>query len=106
MRPSLLRVDDLLVWSGDDGVATCVEAKTGTEVWRERIGGNYSAAPLFAGGRIYFFSEEGKSTVIEAGREFKKVAEGKLDDGFMATPAMAGDSLYLRTKTYLYRVEK
>ena len=51
----------------DGGVAGCVEARTDTEVWRERVGGNYSASPVFAEGRIYFLSEEGKTTVIDAG---------------------------------------
>ena len=89
----------------DGGVASCVEAATGGEIWRERVGGNYSASPLLAEGRVYFFSEEGKTTVIEAGREFRKLAENKLDAGFMASPAVAGSALILRTKTHLYRIE-
>ena len=105
-KPSLLLVDDLLYWVSDEGVATCVEAVSGTPVWQESVGGNYSASPLFAEGRIYFFSEEGKATVIAAGREFKKLAENQLEAGFMATPAIAGSAMFLRTKTHLYRVEK
>ena len=70
------------------------------------MGGNHSASPLCAGGRIYFFSEDGKTTVIEAGRQFKKLAESKLDDGFMASPAASGQSLILRTRTHLYRIEE
>ena len=62
-KPSLLLVDDLLFGIDDGGVAACLEAKTGAEVWRERVGGNYSASPVCAEGRIYFFSEEGKTTV-------------------------------------------
>ena len=85
---------------------TAIEASTGKEVWSERIGGNYSASPIFAGGNIYFFSEEGKASVIADGREFKKVSENKLDGGFMASPAVTGNALILRTKTHLYRIEK
>lgn len=103
-KPSLLLVGDLLFAIDDGGVATCLEAATGKEVWRERVGGNYSAAPLCAEGRIYFFSEEGKATVIEAGRQFKVAAENHLPDGFMASPAVAGAALFLRTRTSLYRV--
>ena len=88
------------------GVASCVEAKTGAEVWRERIGGDCSASPVYADGRIYFFNEVGKATVVEAGRQFKVLAENKLEDGFMASPAIAGKALYLRTKTHLYRIEE
>ncbi|HYT61422.1 MAG TPA: PQQ-binding-like beta-propeller repeat protein, partial [Haliangiales bacterium] len=76
------------------------------EVWRERVGGNHSASPVSAEGRLYFFSEEGQTTVIDAGREFKVLAENKLDDGFMASPAVAGKAFFLRTKTHLYRIER
>lgn len=105
-KPSLTLVNDLLFMIEDGGVAGCVEAKTGTEVWRERVGGNYSAAPIHADGRIYFFSEEGKATVIEAGRLFKVLATNQLDAGFMASPAISGKALFLRTKTHLYRIEE
>ena len=104
-KPSLLLVDDLLFMVDDGGFASCVEAKTGKEVWRERIGGAYSAAPVWANGRIYFCSEEGKTTVVEASRTFKTLAENKLEDGFLASPAIAGKALYLRTRTNLYRIE-
>jgi outer membrane protein assembly factor BamB len=104
-KPSLLLVKDLLFMIDDGGIASCLDAKTGAEIWRERVGGNYSASPVFAEGRIYFFSEEGKTTVVEAGREFKKLAENKLEDGFMASPAIAGKAFFLRTKKQLYRIE-
>ena len=104
-KPSLLLLDDLLYAIDDNGVATCTEAETGKVVWNERIGGNYSAAPIAADGRLYFCSEEGKTTVVALGREFNKLAENTLDDGFMASPAVTGKSLVLRTKTNLYRVE-
>ena len=104
-KPSLQLVNELLFSIDDGGIASCLEAKTGTEFWRERVGGNYSASPLAAEGRLYFFSEEGKTAVIEAGRQFKKLAENTLDDGFMASPAVSGKALFLRTKTHLYRIE-
>ena len=105
-KPSLLLVGDLLFGIDDNGVATCWEAKTGHTFWNERIGGNYSAAPLAAEGHIYFFSEEGKTTVVAAEREFKKLAENQLGDGFMASPAVSGKALFLRTRTELYRIEE
>ena len=104
-KPSLLLVDDLIYMNNDGGILAAIEARTGTEVWSERIGGNYSASPIFAGGNIYCFSEEGKTTVLAPGREFKKIAENKLDDGFMSSPAVTDNALILRTKTHLYRVE-
>ena len=104
-KPSLLLVDDLLFMIDDGGIASCIEAKTGKEVWRERVPGNYSASPIFADGRIYLCSEHGEVVVLAPGREFKKLAENKLDGGFMASPAVSGKALFLRSKTDLYRVE-
>jgi len=105
-KPSLLLVEDSLFGIDDGGLASCLDANSGTEVWRERVGGNYSASPVYAEGRIYFFSEEGKTTVIEARRQFKVLAENQLEDGFMASPAIAGRAFLLRTRTHLYRIEK
>ena len=105
-KPSLLLVDDLLFMIEDGGIASCLEARSGREVWRERVGGNYSASPLHAEGRIYCFSEEGKATVLDAGREYRVLAVSELEGGFMASPAVAGRALFLRTKTHLYRIEQ
>jgi outer membrane protein assembly factor BamB len=104
-KPSLLLVGDLLFMVNDGGVATCLEAKTGAEVWHARLSDSYSASPIAADGHIYFFSEDGKTTVIDAGRTFKVLAENSLDDGFMASPAVDGHALYLRTRSSLYRIE-
>jgi outer membrane protein assembly factor BamB len=104
-RASTVLVDDLLYMVDDGGIASCVDARTGADVWRKRIGGNYSAAPLYADGRIYFVSEEGKATAIAPGRELKVLGESTLDAGFMASPAVSGHALILRTRTNLYRIE-
>ena len=74
-------------------------------LWSERFGGNCSASPIYADGRIYMGNEEGKVTVLAPGREFKVLAENKFPDGFMASPAVSGKALFLRTKTNLYRIE-
>jgi outer membrane protein assembly factor BamB len=104
-KPSLQLAGDLLFTIDDGGIASCLEASSGKEIWRERIGGNYSASPLHAAGRLYLFSEEGKATVLAASRDFQKLAENTLEDGFMASPAVIGQALILRTRTNLYRVE-
>jgi outer membrane protein assembly factor BamB len=104
-KPSPLLAGELLFLVDDGGIASCLEARTGQEIWRERIGGNYSAAPLYSNGRIYCFSEEGKATVLDAGRTFRALATNELEDGFMASPAAAEHALYLRTRTHLYRIE-
>ena len=68
-------VGDHLFIVNDAGIATCVDAKTGTIHWQQRLGGNYSASPVHADGRIYFPSEEGVTTVIEPGTTFKRLAD-------------------------------
>jgi outer membrane protein assembly factor BamB len=104
-KPSLVLAGDLLFMVNDSGIVTCLDARSGGEVWRSRLNDSYSASPIYADGRVYFFSEEGKSTVIDAGRTFKVLAENHLDDGFMASPAVDGRALFLRTRTHLYRIE-
>ena len=105
-RSSVVVVDGLLYMVTDAGIASCLDEKTGTEIWHDRIDGQYSASPLYAGGRIYFFSEDGVATVLAAGREFKVLARNQLADGFMASAAVSGDSLILRTRANVYRIEK
>jgi outer membrane protein assembly factor BamB len=105
-KPSVLLVGDMIFMVNDAGIVGALDAKTGERIWRARVDGTYSASPLAAGGRIYAFSEDGKTTVFEAGREFKVVAENFLEDGFMASPAVDGRALYLRTRTHIYRIEE
>jgi outer membrane protein assembly factor BamB len=105
-KSSLILDGKLLFMVSDLGVASCVDAETGKAHWTDRLGGNYAASPIFAGGRIYFFNEDGEIPVIEAGKKFKLLARNKLADGFMASPAISGNSLILRTKSNLYRIGK
>jgi outer membrane protein assembly factor BamB len=105
-KPSVLLIEDRLYMCDDGGIVSCLDAKTGDEIWKDRVPGPFSASPLYANGRIYLFNEIGKTFVIEAGRAFNKLAESELDGGFMASPAVVGNALYLRTKTHLYRIEK
>jgi outer membrane protein assembly factor BamB len=104
-KPSVTLVGDLLFTVNDGGIASCVDAKTGNTIWSERLGGNFSASPIYAGGRLYVGNEEGKFYVYEAGREFKVLAQNQFPDGFMASPAVSGNALFLRSKTTLYRIE-
>ena len=103
---SLLLVGDLLYMVNDQGFALCLEAATGNEVWRERLQGKHSASPIYAADRIYFFSEKNLTTVIAPGREFRVLAENQLEGRLMASPAITGDAIILRSKTHLYRLEE
>jgi outer membrane protein assembly factor BamB len=89
----------------DDGLVSCLEKSSGKQVWRSRIGGTYAASPIYGDGRIYFCSQQGKTTVLKPGRSFEVLATNSLADGFMASPAVFGHALILRTKTNLYRIE-
>ncbi|MHC4878218.1 MAG: outer membrane protein assembly factor BamB family protein [Planctomycetota bacterium] len=104
-KPSMLLIGDELYFTSDSGIGFCLNARTGEELWKERLQGNYSASPLFASGRIYFFDQAGRTVVIAPGRNFRQLAENFLDAGFMASPAVAGNALFLRTETHLYRIE-
>jgi outer membrane protein assembly factor BamB len=104
-KPSVTLLGDLLFTVNDGGIATCLDAKTGDTVWSERLGGNFSASPILSEGKLYAGNEEGKFYVFEAGRQFKVLAENSFPDGFMASPAVSGNSLYLRSKTTLYRFD-
>ncbi len=98
-------VDGLIYTPADESFITCIDAAKGEVVWTERLGGKFCASPIYGDGRLYFFDEEGTTTVLEPGRALKVLAKNKLDDGFMASPAVDGKALYLRTRTNLYRVE-
>jgi hypothetical protein len=72
--------------------------------WQVRLGGNYSASPVFADGRIYFQSEEGATTVIAPGKQFRKLRTNSLDGAMLATMAISGGSIFIRTDHHLYRI--
>lgn len=102
---SPILVDGLIYMAAEDNNVTCVDAATGQIVWTERIGGRYAASPIYADGRLYFCSQQGTTTVLAPGRTFSVLATNTLADGFMASPAVAGSALVLRTKKHLYRIE-
>jgi len=104
-KPSLIALDGRLYFVSDNGIVRSLKSESGEEVWFERLPGNYSASPLEAEGRVYFFNQDGVCTVLEAGDTFRQVAQNKLDSGFMASPAVSGKALFLRTATSVYRIE-
>ncbi|MFM8272862.1 MAG: PQQ-binding-like beta-propeller repeat protein [Gemmata sp.] len=106
-RPSPILVGDLLYVVSSEGVVSCLEAKTGELVWKERLGSKFSASPIHVAARIYFFDESSVTSVIEPGRQFELMAKNKLDgEEMMATPAVVGNSLIIRTAKHLYRIDQ
>jgi outer membrane protein assembly factor BamB len=104
-RSSLLLVGDLLFMVNDGGIASCLDARTGKTHWQERLGGAFSASPVYCGGTVYFADEEGKTHVVKAEPVFQRVATNRLESGCMASPAVVDGAIFLRTKTHLYRIE-
>ncbi len=103
--PSPVLVGDLLFTINDSGIVVCLDTATGEQIWRERIRGHHAASLLYADGNIYTFNQTGKSTVFRAARRYEIVATNTLDAGCMASPAVSGNALFVRTKTHLYRIE-
>lgn len=103
--PSLLLAGDELYLVSDAGIASCVDARSGRLHWQERVGGNYSASPVFADGKIYLQSEEGKGVVLKAGKRFLKIAENDLHERTLASYAVGDGGLWIRTTESLYRIE-
>ena len=103
--PSPLLVGDEIYFVSDAGTACCLDAKTGKQLWQERLGGSYSASPTFGAGRIYFLAEDGQTVVVEAGTKFKVLARNKLEERALASPAAADGALFIRTEKQLFRIQ-
>ena len=106
-KSSIILRGEHIFMVADNGVASCLEAKTGEVLWSERLNaGEFAASPILCQDRIYCFSMTGNSVVFAAAPEFKLLARGKFTEGFMASPAITGNAMILRTKSAVYRVEK
>ncbi|MEL6898588.1 MAG: PQQ-binding-like beta-propeller repeat protein, partial [Planctomycetota bacterium] len=105
--PSPVIVGDLMFLVTDrGGVARCVDAKSGKEVWKKRLGGDHWASPIYANGNLYFSSKQGIVTVVPASRDLPEVtAANRMNARFIASPAIVDDSLILRSTTHLYRIQ-
>ena len=105
-KPSpLLHGSDLFV-TDDAGIVSCFDAADGTLRWQERIGGNFTASPILAGGKLYFAGESGKVTLIEPSAAFQISAENEIDGKLMASPVVVEGSLLLRSEEALYRIDE
>ena len=105
-NPSPVLVGEELYIVSDNGVASCLDARTGKILWKERLGGNFSASPLAAPERIYFLNEEGETTVVAPGKAFKKLATNSIEGRTQASLAASNNAIYLRSARFLYRIEE
>ena len=98
-------VGDLLYACKDNGLLACYEAKTGKQLYRERLEGlGFTASPVASGDRIYFTSEDGQVQVVRAGPQFKLLATNPLGDNCLATPAISDGVIFFRTQKGLVAV--
>ncbi len=99
----------LLYSINDGGMMQVFEAATGREIYRERIGGSgntFSSSPIASAGRIYALNENGTTFVFAAGENYSELGKSPLGEMSLATPAVTGASLFLRTQTKLYRLSE
>ena len=94
------------VYTLNGATGTCLNAATGEVIWQSRVGGDFASTPLLADGRIYCFDAWGRTDVFAPGDTYKQLASNRLTDGCMASPAVVGKALIVRTKTALYRIEE
>ena len=82
-------------------------ATTGERIYRQRVGGggrSFTASPVAADGRLYFTEETGTVHVVRAGRNYEELATNEMGEVCMATPAIAGSTLYVRTLGHVYAI--
>ena len=102
--PSIVYYDGLLYMTNEVGVVTCADARTGERVWRHRLDGIFFASPVAADGKIYMVSETGETFVLRAGRTPEVLATNDLGERFLASPAIAGGRIFLRSDGTLFAV--
>jgi len=102
--PCVLVVKNELYMVSDGGVASCLDARTGKSHWQERIGGQYSASPVFADGKIYFQNEQGASVVGAPSITFEKIATNNLNERTLASYGVLDNALLIRSDKHLYRI--
>jgi outer membrane protein assembly factor BamB len=102
--PSMIYVKPHLFAITDGGVATCMNAATGELLWQQRVGGNFSASPVAAEGRIYFVGDNGETTVIKAGATFEVLAKNSLEETVQASPAISQGQIFIRTEKHLFAI--
>jgi len=93
--------------TSSQGLIACADAKTGKVLYSERVKGAFSASPVAGDGKVYCLSETGICTVIDAGsNSFELLAANELGEATLATPAIAGGLIFIRTDKALYAIGK
>jgi outer membrane protein assembly factor BamB len=103
LTPSIVPVGNELYFVSDNGVATCLDARTKEVHWTERLAGDFSASPVFADGNVYFTSESGTTYVVKAGTTFELLATNDVPERTLASAAVDHGAFYQRTESHLWR---
>lgn len=103
---SPLVVGDELYLVSDNGVVSCLDARSGNLHWQERLGGDCTASPLHAEGRVYVTDENGVTTVFAPGKTYRALAKNEVPGRTLASLAAADGALFLRTDTAIYRLDE
>ena len=103
---SLVHYNGLLYMAGDVGVLSAIDAKSGTRVWQERTGGVFTASPVAADGKIYLLSEDGQTIVLAAGPMPRVLARNRLNARQLASPAISGGRIFIRTDDAVIAIGK
>jgi outer membrane protein assembly factor BamB len=100
--PSAILVGNVYDLVDDGGILTCLDPANGERRWQRRLPGRYTASPIAGDGKIYFFNEDGVTTVISSQADrFRELAQNKLDEPILATPALSQGRLFIRTPSRL-----
>jgi outer membrane protein assembly factor BamB len=107
MASPLLYHDHLYVLMQNGGILVCLDARTGKEVYKERLQGakSFTSSPWAHGAKLYCLDEDGQTFVVRAGPRFELLGKNEIKDMFWSTPALSGDALYLRGADRLYCIK-
>jgi len=100
---ALVYKNRLYLWA-DHGIVTCVHAQTGKQIWMKRIGGNYFGSPVCVNGRLYCANDAGEIVVLAAADTYRLLARNRLGESSLATPAVAGGTMFIRSLSHLYAI--
>ena len=104
--PSFIGSEGKIFSVSHKGILICLDAKTGSVLKKERVGGSFCSSPLLAGGHLYCADQDGIMSIYRCSSDLALVAKAEFKDGVMATPILVGDDLVVRTRKQLIRVKK
>ncbi len=104
--PSPVYYQERLYIIDDTGTLTCINALTGQVIWKERLKGRFTSSPVLSGNKIIITNEKGLTSIFKAGDSFELLAENDLMEETLASPAVLGGQIFIRTANHLYCIDK